>query len=64
MILKEFNYNEYNFRLHDGGEILIREKDYSSDYLIISLADVPIINELTKNLLKYYVEWKKCQPLC
>jgi len=57
--IKDYNYNQYNLSLYVNGEILIVDEPY--EILVIDIADAPIINELIKDLLKYYVEWKKCQ---
>lgn len=58
MLLKEFNYNEYRLVLNANGMILLESKKYV-DFGVINIVDVPIINELQKELLEYYVEWKK-----
>lgn len=58
MILKEFNYNLYNLRLFHDGQIRLRHYYYPI-FMITNIADVPIINELMKELLEYYVEWKR-----
>lgn len=57
MILKEIEYNQYSVSINDlGGIYIINNKEL---FLIINIADLPIINELTKDLLEYYVEWNK-----
>ena len=59
MILKKFKYNEYSLRVDDRGGIVVINNNYL--FLIIEIADFPIINELTKELFEYYMEWLICQ---
>jgi mannosyltransferase OCH1-like enzyme len=58
MLLKEFNYNEYALALHNDGLIYLTNKNYLN-LGYIHIADMPIINELMKDLLEYYIKWKR-----
>ncbi len=55
MLLKEFNYNEYILSVNDKGSIFLHKNVSGFGY--IDIADVPIINELMKELIEYYAKW-------
>jgi hypothetical protein len=59
MLLKKIAYNEYLLVLNSTGDIYVTNNK-SVLLPFVNVADVPIVNELTNELLKYYVEWLKC----
>ena len=57
MLIKQFVYNEHKLYLFSDGVINVGNSFF--EHTKINIGDVPIINELTKELLEYYVEWNK-----
>jgi len=59
MIIKELVYNHFILKLFEDGTIRLKDKKCIIPQL--NIADVPIINELMKDLVEEFVNWKRKQ---
>ena len=62
MLIKELVYNNVIIRLFDNGIVAIFTiKNKRHIVPEISVGDIPIINELMKDLVEEFVNWKRKQ---